>query len=47
MLHNQCLQGPWPFQDPVIIAHVLLVDSNVKADDSCVLVLRGCLTNAE
>lgn len=33
MLHNQSLQGPWTLQNPVIIAHIPSVDSNVKTDD--------------
>lgn len=38
---NQYLQGPWPFQNPVITAHVISADSNVKTDESCVLVHTG------
>lgn len=38
MLHSQRLQGPRPFQNPVIIAHILSADSIVKAHNSGVLV---------
>lgn len=47
MLHNQCLQGPEAYQNPVIIAYVLSADSGVKADHTCVLVHRKCLVNVE